>query len=184
MNDHREPNTRAVRAGFSLVEVLLALGVFSIAVLALLALMGALLADLRDARGDASAESVLALASLHAREEAHEWETILAGGGTVVRFVLPPQPGEGAEDGGRAAFVVDEDGLRARLHAGGGIVGTVTELRGRAEPPTAMAGGSHRVLVFEARQLAALGPDGDPDALLARFRGLSPEFTFPVLIRP
>lgn len=184
MKARRQSHTRAAAGGFSLVEVLLALGVFSIAVLALVALMGPLLADLRDARGDSSAESVLAVASLHAREEAPEWETIVAGGGTVVRFVLPARPGEGEEDGGGAPLMVDEDGLRARLGAGTGMVGTVTELRGRAAPQNARAETPHRVIVFEARQLAAPGPDDDPTVYLARFRTLSPRFTFPVLVRP
>ncbi|MCC5807563.1 MAG: hypothetical protein JJU00_14665 [Opitutales bacterium] len=173
------------RRAFSLVEVLLAVGVFSVAVLALIALIGPLLSDLREARDDAAAESVLALAAVLAREEGSEWESVLAAGGTVVRFIAPPARGAiGDADNDVRDLVFDEDGLRARLAAGVEIGGSVTELRGRHAPAAVPQEAPHRVVVFEARNLPPPEPDSDTATYLARFRALSPNFTFPVLVRP
>ncbi len=173
------------RRAFSLVEVLLALGVFSVAVLALLALIGPLLGDLREARDDAGTESVLALATLLAREEGGEWESALAGGGAVVRYLVPPERDAAMEaDDDIYRFVFDEARLRNRLAADTGVGGPVTELRGRHVPAASPPDAPYRVVLFEARRLPPPGPDADATAYIARFRSLAADFTFPVLVRP
>ncbi len=170
---------------FSLVEVLLAVGVFSVAVLALIALIGPLLSDLREARDDAGTESVLALATLLAREEGAEWESVIVGGGAVVRYIVAPGAESLPESGDDlSGYVFDEERLRSRFASDTGIGGSVTELRGRHAPAASPPDASYRVVLFEARRLPPPEPEADANAYIARFRALTPDFTFPVLIQP
>ena len=133
-------------SAFSLLEVVLALGIFALAVIALVGLSGPLLSDLQNERREGELENVLAATRAWVAREAHEdfaaFRGELSGGRReLVAFLLEP---------------LEEDG------PAGWRIGTTTELDGFLDlndATTAVRGPSVFALVLEVLP----APSGEPE---------------------
>ena len=160
--------------GFSLVELLLALGLISTGVLALLQLMGPALNSLHATREAAAFDSIPATVALAAK--ASPWSVIFGEEADVVFFYLHGDGSDG-RDGAVDSLLTSSD-LANLLAAGTVLERRVFELRAQ---PVDLEGSLDRfVRVIEVRPLPPLGSGVDLESARARVRELQPAFAFPI----
>lgn len=170
--------------GFSLIEVLLAVGVFAVAVLGLVGLLGPLLSDLRTAREEARAEEIMAAVQSELRTRSQRGEFTFEGPPPVFTWLYFRIMDEGGDE--QARFLDQATAATFMLTEGERYASDTFFIRAEPQSQDSAPGGqtAYWAWTVEVRQWPAPSPDTPlawPDG---RSATLSPTFVFPAIARP
>ncbi|MCC5840973.1 MAG: prepilin-type N-terminal cleavage/methylation domain-containing protein [Opitutales bacterium] len=170
--------------GFSLIEVLLAVGVFAVAVLGLVGLLGPLLSDLRAAREEARADEIMAAVQVELRVRSQRGEFFFEDEPPFLHWIyFRVADGDGMED---PRLLEGPAAESFTLAIGERYASDTFKIRALPKPvaPTADGRTAFWAWSVEVRQWPAPSPDSSPAWPEGRADTLSPVFVFPAIARP
>jgi type II secretory pathway pseudopilin PulG len=170
--------------GFSLIEVLLAIGVFAVAVLGLVGLLGPLLSDLRSAREEARADEIMATVQAELRIRSQLGEFAFEGGPPELQWIYFRVADEEGNEEPRFLETAAAESFTLALSER--YASDTFKIRALPKPVNPSAEGriAFWAWTVEVRQWPAPSPDTSPAWPEDRAETLSPVFVFPAIARP